>query len=137
MAEQTPELGDTLGSWSRETGFPAWNRFAAVNDEFIAIHMDDAAAREAGMPAAFGMGNLLIAYQHELVRAWLPASGLLTRYAVRFRKPAFRGRITVSGSVTAVVDRPEGLEVELALSVVDADGDELAPGTATVMLARP
>ena len=48
-------VGDELPVWSRETGLLNWNRFAAVNDEFFEVHMDDAAARAAENPqGAFG-----------------------------------------------------------------------------------
>ena len=48
----------------RTTGLANWNRFAAVNDEFIDIHLDDDSAKAVGMPGVFGMGNLRIAYLH-------------------------------------------------------------------------
>ena len=38
-------VGQELAPFVREAGFPAWNRYAAVNDEFIPIHMDDAAGQ--------------------------------------------------------------------------------------------
>ena len=38
-------VGETLPVFERTTGFAEWNRFAAVNDEFIDVHMDAAAAR--------------------------------------------------------------------------------------------
>ena len=64
-------VGEELPVFTRTTGFPVWNRFAAVNDEFVPIHMDDTAGQAAGMPGAFGMGNLQLAYLHNLVREWL------------------------------------------------------------------
>ena len=36
-----------------------WNRYAAVNDKFVYIHMDDEAGGSAlNEQGAFGMGNL-------------------------------------------------------------------------------
>ena len=35
------EIGQEVASWSRKTDFMNWNRFAAVIDEFVNIHMDD------------------------------------------------------------------------------------------------
>ena len=41
------QVGDALPPWSRKTDFMNWNRYAAVNDEFVYIHMDDEAGRAA------------------------------------------------------------------------------------------
>ena len=51
-----------IPSFVRETGFENWNRFAAVMDEFVPLHMDDAAGQKAGFPGAIGMGNLQWAF---------------------------------------------------------------------------
>ena len=49
------EVGQEIVSWSRKTDFMHWNRDAAVNDEFVVIHMDDEAGREArNETGAFG-----------------------------------------------------------------------------------
>ena len=65
------KAGEELPPFTRTAGFANWNRYAAVNDEFVPIHMDDEAGRAAGYPTAFGMGNLQWAYLHNLVRDWL------------------------------------------------------------------
>src|ERR1700749_2204090 len=75
VAEARP--GDELPPFTRVTGLDNWNRYAAVNDEFVPIHMDDEAGREAGYPTAFGMGNLQLAYLHSLVRGWLGDDGVI------------------------------------------------------------
>ena len=36
-------IGDQLTEWTRTTGFMEWNRYAAVNDEFVPFHMEDEA----------------------------------------------------------------------------------------------
>ena len=66
------EIGDQLPEWARKTDFMNWNRYAAVNDEFIPIHMDDEAGRAALNEAgAFGMGNLRYAYLVNALQAWV------------------------------------------------------------------
>ena len=35
------EVGQEIPDWSRQTDFMHWNRYAAINDEFVYIHMDD------------------------------------------------------------------------------------------------
>jgi hypothetical protein len=33
-------VGGEIPAWSRETDFMSWNRYAAVNDEFVHIQMN-------------------------------------------------------------------------------------------------
>jgi hypothetical protein len=68
-------VGDELAPFVRVTDFPEWNRYAAVNDEFIDVHMSADAAQAAGQPDVFGMGNLRIAYAHNLLHDWLDEFG--------------------------------------------------------------
>src|SRR5689334_8087777 len=68
-------VGAEIPPFVRQTGFANWNRFAAVNDEFIPIHMDDAEAVRVGQKAAFGMGNLRVAYLHDALEAWIDGFG--------------------------------------------------------------
>jgi acyl dehydratase len=100
---QTAEVGDTLPIFQRETGLHNWNRFAAVNDEFVPIHMDDEAGRAAGYPTAFGMGRLQWSYLHNMILPWLGPNGRLTRIGCQFRSPNIKGQtVTAKGVVTAI-----------------------------------
>ena len=136
-------VGEELPVFTRATGFPVWNRFAAVNDEFVPIHMDDEAGRAAGMPGAFGMGNLQLAYLHNLVREWLGERGRILRMQCRFRSVNHKGQqVTARGRVTSVqrqtvqqtVQQTAGLVVELDVWTEDQDGNQLAPGSCTVLI---
>ncbi len=129
-------VGMELGPLERETGFETWNRYAAVNSEFVPIHMDDEAGKAAGMGAAFGMGSLQTSYLHILVRDWMGESGKIEKLSLQFRKPNAKGPITVTGTVTAVSTDENGRTIaELELVSRDAAGDALAPGNATVAFA--
>jgi acyl dehydratase len=133
-------VGDTFPPFTRDSGFAYWNRYAAVNDEFIPIHMDDESGRAAGYPTAFGMGNLTWAYLHVALHQWLGEDARVAAVGSQFRAAVTRGkRVVISGQVTAV--RPaagdDALdEVDLALRAEDQDGALLAPGTATVVVRR-
>ena len=71
------QIGQEIPAFERETDFMSWNRYAAVNDEFVYIHMDDEAGAAAGQGAAFGMGNLRWAYVLNALRtARVPKSDL-------------------------------------------------------------
>jgi acyl dehydratase len=133
----TVAVGAVLPTFVRTTGFHNWNRFAAVNDEFVPIHMDDEAGRAQGFPGAFGMGNLMWAYLHNLVRDWMGDDGRIVSMSCSFRSPNNRGMtVEARGTVTGV--REEGGEtlVDLELAVVDHDAPDtvLVPATATVAL---
>jgi acyl dehydratase len=129
------EVGDTVPSLVRTTDLAHWNRYAAINDEFIPIHMDDAAAAAVGQKAAFGMGNLRIAYLHNALAAWLGGAGGIVAFACQFRGLNFKGdTLTASATVTGKEVRDGARLVHLALSVVNQDGVDTTPGTATVQL---
>lgn len=133
----TVTVGSELPVFVRTTGFHNWNRYAAVNDEFVPIHMDDDAGRAQGFPGAFGMGNLLWSYLHNLVRDWMGDDGRLVAMACSFRSPNLRGMtVEARGTVTAVHDEGGERLVELSLVVVDHDAPDtiLVPATATVAL---
>jgi len=134
MTSLTP--GQTIGEFIRETGFATWNRYAAVNDEFVPIHMDDEAGRAAGYDGAFGMGNLQWSYLHNLVRSWIGPRDRILEISCQFRRPNLKGTLRASGKITGVTETPEGAIVDLELSVVDASGAVTAPGTARVLLAN-
>jgi acyl dehydratase len=128
-------VGDELAPFVRVTDFPEWNRYAAVNDEFIDVHMSADAAQAAGQPDVFGMGNLRIAYAHNLLHDWLDGRGDVAEFGCQFRSLNFRGdELTTWGRVTATDER-DGLRcVDLELGVRNQAGDETMPATATVVL---
>jgi acyl dehydratase len=130
-------VGDHIPPFRRQTGFDLWNRYAAVNDEFVPIHMDDEAGRSAGYPSAFGMGNLQWAFLHNVLRQWAGDGARIVRLACQFRGANVRGQtVTAHGTITAL--RPEGEEVLVDLDVwtEQQDGLRLAPGQATIALPR-
>jgi acyl dehydratase len=132
------EIGTELPVFTRVGGLPAWNRFAAVNDEFIDIHMDPARAHAMGYPDVIGMGNLQTAYLHAMLRAWLGPAGhhRILGVSCQFRSFSLPGvRTTARGTVTAV--RPEGddLICDLEVWTQDDEGTRIATGTAVVRLA--
>lgn len=129
-------VGAELPVFARHTGFHAWNRYAAVNSEFVDIHMDDDAGRAAGYPGAFGMGNLQTAWLHCLLRDWLEGSGgRIVSFSCQFRNPSLKDRLVEAhGMVTEV--RTHGAEVYAVLDLwtEDDQGLRLTPAQATVAL---
>lgn len=128
-------VGDELPALTRTPGFAEWNRFAAVNHEFVPIHMDDEEGRRAGYPRAIGMGRLQWSYVHTMLRRWLGGTGRILTVSLEFRRPSLRDEpLAVRGRVRAVRDEGERRLVDLEVWVEDADGAVLAPGRATVEL---
>ena len=131
-----PTVGEEIPAFVRRTGFENWNRYAAVNDEFVPIHMDDEAGRAAGQPGAFGMGNLQFAYLHAMLRQWLGADATIVKASCSFRALNLKDMtVTARGVVTAIREDGDGRTLaDLDVWTESEDGRKLAPGTATVVL---
>lgn len=126
--------GDVLPPWTAPPGIEAWNRYAAVNDEFVPVHMDDEAGRRAGNPdGAFGMGNLRLSYLANLLRTWAGDEAEIGALDVEYRsRQQKHDLLTATGTVVGV-DTVDGEgQVTLAVDVVTQDGRSTAPGTAVV-----
>jgi acyl dehydratase len=131
------KVGDEIPAFVRQPGFHHWNRYAAVNDEFVPIHMDDEAGRAAGYPSAFGQGNLQWAYLHDVVRQWMGDDGQLERMTCSFRGANVKGQtVSARGRVTGVSDDGVRRVVELEVWTENEAGERLAPGTARVSFPR-
>jgi acyl dehydratase len=126
--------GDELPAFRRTTGFAEWNRYAAVNDEFVPFHMDDAAAQAVGLPGAIGMGNLQVAYLHNMLRDWLAGRGRLKTFKCRFAGLNLKDQeVTANGRVTGVSKSDGTIEAELEIWTADPEGQRLASGTCSVV----
>lgn len=134
-----PEVGQELVPLTWTPGFDVWNRFAAVNDEFVPIHMDDEAGRAAGYPGAFGMGYLQWSWAHNLLREFIGDEGRIDTVQGTFRAPSLKGvDVTAGGRVTAVSQEQGGRVVcELEIWTRAADGSPLLPGSAKVSFPAP
>jgi acyl dehydratase len=134
MTSATVKEGDELPRFTRKTGLPEWNRFAAVNDEFVPIHMDDEAARAAGLPGAIGMGLLQVAYLHNMVRDWLADRGRIVSFSCRFGALNVKGQtVSACGKVLSVGEIDGHFEIGLEVWTEDEAGQRLAPGTCNVI----
>ena len=97
------EVGQLLPTYERRTDLMNWNRFAAVNDEFVHVHMDDEAAKARGEKGVLGMGNLRFAYMHCLLRIWMGDDGLVRRLSIQHRGINFKNdTLTTKGQAMDV-----------------------------------
>jgi len=129
-------VGDQLPAWSRRTDFMSWNRFAAVNDEFVPFHMDDEAGRAALNEAgAFGMGNLRYAYLLNALRDWVGDEAEIREVGCEYRAINQKGDVlTVTGTVTDYRVEDGEHRVYLDVNVVNQDGAATCPGHAVLVV---
>jgi len=127
------EVGDRLPSWSRKTDFMHWNRYAAVNDEFIPIHMDDEAGRAAGHEGAIGMGTLRFAYIVNALTAWIGDEAEIRELSCQYRTVNRKNDVlTVTGVVVEKFTQDGEHRVRLETNVVNQRGESTCPGFAVV-----
>jgi acyl dehydratase len=129
------EIGQEIPVFQRTTDLMNWNRFAAVNEEFYYIHMDDEAGRAAGQSAAFGMGNLRWAYVLNALQAWVGDESEVRELSMRFRAVNHKNDVlTAVGVVTGKKQENGENLVTLDINVVNQDGVGTSPGHAVVSL---
>ncbi|HXR36764.1 MAG TPA: hypothetical protein VN754_12480 [Candidatus Binataceae bacterium] len=130
------KIGDKIPAWSRKTDFMNWNRYAAVNDEFIYIHMDDEAGRAAANEkGAFGMGNLRFAYILNALRDWIGDEAEIRELECQFRAiNQKKDVLTVTGTVTDKRVEDGENRIHLDVDVVNQTGAPTCPGHAIVVL---
>ena len=127
------DIGNKIPEFVRTTDLAHWNRYAAINDEFIPIHMDPADAKRAGQADVFGMGNLRLAYLHNVLYDWLGGRGAIAELSCQFRGFNFKGdRLTVKGTVTAKEERDGAKLALLELGVFNQRDENTTPATATL-----
>ena len=129
-------VGDEMPAWSRQTDFMHWNRYAAVNDEFVPFHMDDEAGRRAGnKEGAFGMGNLRYAYLVNALRDWIGDEAEIREIGCQYRAINQKNdTLTVVGKVVEKETVDGEQRVKLTTNVMNQAGEATCPGHAVVAL---
>ena len=129
------EVGQEIPAFTRETDFMNWNRYAAVNEEFVYIHMDDEAGKAAGQGAAFGMGNLRWAYVLNALRAWIGDEAEVRELSLQFRAVNHKHDVLRTTGVVTEKKQENGENlVVLEVNVLNQKDEKTAPGRAVVVL---
>jgi acyl dehydratase len=130
------EVGTEMPAWSRKTDFMHWNRYAAVNDEFVYIHMDDEAGRAAkNDKGAFGMGNLRFAYLLNALRDWAGDEVAIRELGCQYRAINQKNdTLTCTGTVTEKFVEDGEHRVRLEMNVLNDDGQKTTPAHAVLAL---
>lgn len=131
-------VGDKVPQWSRTTDFMNWNRYAAVNDEFVYMHMDDEAGRVAlNEQGAFGMGNLRYAYIVNALQHWIGDEAVVAEIGCQFRAINQKNDVlTVLATVAAKEEAGAEGRIRLDIDVVNQKGEATCPGHAIVVVPR-
>lgn len=131
-------VGDAVPTWSRTTDFMHWNRFAAVNDEFMPFHMDDEEGRKVGNPGgAFGMGNLRFAYMLNALQDWIGDEAEVREIDCQYRVMNQKhDELTVKAVVAEKLIEDGEARVKLEITVINQKGESTCPGHAIVVLPR-
>lgn len=129
------EVGQSIPTFERRTDFMNWNRYAAVNDEFVYLHMDDEVGKAAGQGAAFGMGNLRWAYVINALGEWIGDEAEVRELSMQFREINHKNDVLTTEGVVTQKEVVNGEHlVHLDVNVVNQDGKKTAPGRAIVVL---
>lgn len=130
------KVGDEMPGWSRQTDLMHWNRYAAVNDEFVPFHMDDEDGRRAGnQEGAFGMGNLRYAYIVNALQDWIGEAGEIREIGCQYRAINQKNDIlTVVAKVVELSVEDGERRVRLQTNVMNQKGEATCPGHAVVVL---
>ena len=129
------ELGQEIPVFTRETDFMNWNRYAAVNEEFVYIHMDDEAGKAAGQGAAFGMGSLRWAYVLNALRAWIGDEAEVRELSLQFRAVNHKHDVLRTSAMVTEKKQENGENlVVLEVNVLNQKDEKTAPGRAVVSL---
>jgi acyl dehydratase len=129
------EIGQEIPAFERETDFMSWNRYAAVNEEFVYVHMDDEAGKAAGQGEAFGMGNLRWAYVLNALQNWAGDEAEIRELSMQFRAINHKhDHLRATGIVTDKKQENGENLVLLDINVVNQKDEKTAPGRAIVAL---
>ena len=130
------EVGTEIPGFTRRTDLMNWNRYAAVNDEFIPIHMDDEAGRMGqNEQGAFGMGNIRTSYIHNMLRDWAGDEADIREVNIQFRAINQKNDVlTTTGTVTEKTVEGDDHVVRIETNVLNQEGAGTAPGYALVVL---
>ena len=128
-------IGDSIPEFSRKTDFMNWNRFAAVNDEFVYLHMDDEIGKLAGQGAAFGMGNLRYSYVLNALRTWTGDEAEVRELSMQFRSVNHKNDVLTTRGVVVDKCTVDGEhQIHLEIDVRNQRDESTSPGRAVVVV---
>ncbi|MBO3733772.1 MaoC/PaaZ C-terminal domain-containing protein [Glycomyces niveus] len=133
-----PEL--EVGQVVFTTSFPVeradLQRYADASGDDNPIHLDEAAAKAAGLPDVIAHGMYTMGLVSRAILEWLAAAGVdarITEFSTRFAKPVVVPAGGTAVEVEGKVRKAEGDTVEIAITATSAGEKVLAPARATII----
>ena len=110
-------------------------QYAGASGDYNPLHSDDLYTREvAGYPGVFAHGMLTMGMTGRLLTDWF-GDGRLTKYGVRFSRQVWPGdTLTATATVEAIREEGGCHFVDLAVSTVNQEGQEVVKGSATARI---
>jgi hydroxyacyl-ACP dehydratase HTD2-like protein with hotdog domain len=132
-----PRVGDTIPQITRRPTPAQLFLFSAATWNAHRIHYDRSyATQEEGYPDVLVQSHLHACFLAQALRAACGPGARLRRFGWQNRGPAVPGdALTVSGSVSAVQQTDDGLEVAFELEEHNQRGELCVKGWATAVLA--
>ena len=78
--------------------------YAEAGGDLNPLHLDDAAARAAGLPGIIAHGMFTMGHMAACVVTWCGGPEAITRLVAQFRSPVFLGETIVAGGRVASLD---------------------------------
>ena len=110
--------------------------YAEASGDHNPIHLDERAARAAGLPGTIVHGMLIMGRLEGAIRSWLPQARL-ARLSTRFVKPLAVGDgIVIGGRIVRLRQQEnDGSELLLRLTIANGAGTMICVGEAALHLA--
>jgi len=130
-------VGETVFTATFAVGRADLVAYADASGDHNPIHLDEAAAKAAGLPDVIAHGMYTMGLVSRAVLEWTAEAGIdatLTEFSSRFAKPVV---VPAEGGAEVVVEskvrKAGGGSVELAITVTSAGEKVLAPARATLV----
>ncbi|RRR99817.1 MaoC/PaaZ C-terminal domain-containing protein [Glycomyces terrestris] len=131
------EAGAVVFSTSYPVARADLQRYADASGDHNPIHLDEAAAKAAGLPDVIAHGMYTMGLVSRAILEWLAAAGVdarMTEFSARFAKPVVVPAGGTAVEIEGKVRRVEGDTVEIAVTATSAGERVLAPARATLVV---
>lgn len=110
-------------------------QYAGASGDYNPLHTDEIFATQvAGYPSVFAHGMLTMGMTGRMLTDWV-GDGRLRSFGVRFRRPVWPGdTLRARATVEAVREEDGERFVDLALSTVNQNDEEVVSGSATALV---
>ncbi len=110
-------------------------QYAGASGDYNPVHTDEVfATKVAGYPTIFAHGMLTMGLTGTMLTSWV-GDGRLTSYGVRFVRQVWPGdTLTAKATVEALREENGQHFVDLAVSTLNQDGEEVVRGQASARI---